>query len=295
MTKSSSTFLIHSTTKNPTNGQTCLQFQQSLLVLIHFHLIKRLCKSSEVIHDAPSLTLRSLKQEVSTFFKNVGHVSLYFFESSLLAVKMVFRTHTFHVVPNDFPQLYLFAAFFDAEVQSVFLHLKTINTMKELSAFSHVICGLKVTLANQNDLEFLNKTSFSLTIQSSMLNVSHTITRVSLRVNAFGDEGARALADVIKNNVSVTDIDLSENSIGAEGAIALAEALKVNTVVTSIDLSENSIGAEGARALAEALKVNTVVTSIDLSENSIGAEGAIALAEALKSNSKIEIIGFHLQ
>ena len=78
-----------------------------------------------------------------------------------------------------------------------------------------------------------------------------------------------------------------DNFIGAEGARALAEPLKQNTTLTHLNLMSkcvavfnvgdeiqltcdsfvlaNEIGAEGARALAESLKQNTTLTQLNLS------------------------------
>ncbi|KAL0243300.1 hypothetical protein GEMRC1_005861 [Eukaryota sp. GEM-RC1] len=55
----------------------------------------------------------------------------------------------------------------------------------------------------------------------------------------------------------------TDTAVTTEGARALADALKVNVSVTSIDLIGNFIEDEGVRALAEALKVNASVTIID--------------------------------
>jgi len=116
---------------------------------------------------------------------------------------------------------------------------------------------------------------------------------LNLRSNGFGDEGAKALAEVLPKNNTVTEINLGWNYICADGAKALAEALHKNNTITQIDLDGNEIGAEGAKALAKALHKNNnnnnnpVVTEITLRHNDIGAEGAKALAEALHENNTV--------
>ena len=62
----------------------------------------------------------------------------------------------------------------------------------------------------------------------------------------------------------------SQNGIGAEGAKQLAECLRDNTALTSLALWNNGIGAEGATQLAECLRINTALTSLDLRNNAIG-------------------------
>jgi Ran GTPase-activating protein (RanGAP) involved in mRNA processing and transport len=44
--------------------------------------------------------------------------------------------------------------------------------------------------------------------------------------NSIGDDGAKALSKMLKDDTSLTRLDLSNNSIGNKGAIALAEMLK---------------------------------------------------------------------
>ncbi|KAL0229010.1 hypothetical protein GEMRC1_013630 [Eukaryota sp. GEM-RC1] len=313
-----------STMQSPDKREKCLHFQQSLLILIHLHLLRRRLKSSISVTQQSSLSIElysihdnflRLKQEIPTFYKNVGYVSQRFFQSAHLATKMFFQTTTFKVASEDLNQLSALSSFFKADLHSVFLLiLKESFTVEEFLKYSRVILGISFAVTNHNVLEFLNKSCvyfpclkqvhvafygpgpafsnpllfvleselFSLLIE--LLIIDTTVTSVNFSGSLLGDEGVRALADALKVNTTVTDYYLSRNSIGDEGARALADALKVNTSVTDVELSRNSIGVEGARALADALKFNTSVTNIDLSSNSIGDEGARALADALKVN-----------
>ncbi|KAL0239365.1 hypothetical protein GEMRC1_009473 [Eukaryota sp. GEM-RC1] len=283
-----------------------LHFQQSLLILINVHLLRSLCESSlEWDREEPRDGFLCLKNELHSFFKKVGYVSHHFFESAFLATKVYLQTNTFHVEPEDLPQLSSFASFFGAEIQSVFLHEDRSFNAEKFINYSNVISGLELTLENHNDLEFLNKSSlifprlkelhvcadFSISMPLiELLKVNTAVTSIDLDYHFIGAEGGITLSDAIKVNNSIHCINLNSNSIGSEGASALAEALKVNTTVTRIDLCANSIGPEGASALAQALKVNTALTRIDLCANSIGPDGASALAEALKVNCIITSI-----
>ncbi|KAL0233167.1 hypothetical protein GEMRC1_011912 [Eukaryota sp. GEM-RC1] len=285
-----------------------LSFQQSLLVLIHLHFLSHLLKSSlEWDCGEPRRALLNLKKHLPTFFNKVGYVSHHFFESALLSTKVYFQTNTFHIASSDLPQLRSFASFFGADVQSVFFHVNRTFRVEEFLRYSPVVSGLELELENENDLEFLNKSSFFFPLLKELhvclrhrstislplielLKANDTVTSIDLRNKSVRDEGARALADVLKVNSRVTSIDCRDNSVGDEGARALAEALKVNTAVKCIDLGSNSIGRQGARALAEALKVNPTVTSIDVWNNYIGDEGVTALAEALKVNTAVTCI-----
>ncbi|KAL0239958.1 hypothetical protein GEMRC1_010066 [Eukaryota sp. GEM-RC1] len=280
---------------------THFPLQQSLLVLIHLHYLRRLIKFS-TSPLRPCAGVHTLNSSVSTFFKQVGYVSRHFFESALLATKVFFQTNTFRVFSKYLPQLRSYASSFGADMPSVFVHQFGTFNAEEFLSYSNVISGLDLFLENHNDLEFLNKSSLffprlkqlDVHVHSfisigffELLNTNAPVTRIRFSSGSIGDEGVKALSEALKVNVTVTDVDLTSNYIGHEGARALADALKVNSAVTSVDLSMNSIGYEGARALAEALKVNNVVTSVDLRYNNIGDEGARALAEALKVNNVV--------
>ncbi|KAL0242942.1 hypothetical protein GEMRC1_005505 [Eukaryota sp. GEM-RC1] len=272
-----------------------IHVQQTLLIIIHLHLLRRLLERTNI---PPQLA--ALKTALPTFFGQAGYVSNHFLDSSCQAVKVYFEVHTVHAYLEHLPKLTSLASFFLEWINNLFSYTlaKLLNLRR-----------LRIVLRKPSDLEFLNnssslfprlkqlevevatqRTSVSLLLIEA-LKTNTTVTSVNLEDNSIGDEGARALTEAVKVNASVTGIDLGFNyRIGDEGTRALAEALKVNAAVTSIVLSENSIRAEGARALAEALKINASVTSVNLVSNYIGDEGARALAEALTVNTSVTSI-----
>ncbi|KAL0242932.1 hypothetical protein GEMRC1_005495 [Eukaryota sp. GEM-RC1] len=107
-----------------------LKFQQSLLTLIHLHFLSRMLEASpEWKRDEPHRALRTLKTVLPTFFSQVGYVSHYFFESVFLATKMFFLRNTFHVIPENLPQLFSIASFFQSRC-----------TICILTCFSYLLC-----------------------------------------------------------------------------------------------------------------------------------------------------------
>ncbi len=100
--------------------------------------------------------------------------------------------------------------------------------------------------------------------------------------NQNGDEGAKAIAENLKN---LTELDLCMNQIGDEGAKAIAENLKG---IVSLNLGFNQIGVQGAKAISENLKN---LTELDLENNRIGVKGAKAIAENLKNLTKLNFGG----
>ena len=94
---------------------------------------------------------------------------------------------------------------------------------------------------------------------------------LSLFGERIGDEGAKQLAEALRNNRRLRTLDLWSNDIGPKGAAALAAALAVNNKLDKLYLNENKVGAEGARALVKALaSPSTVLTSLWLSRNGLG-------------------------
>ena len=74
-----------------------------------------------------------------------------------------------------------------------------------------------------------------------------------------------ALAAIQAN--ATTTLDLGYNRVGPDGARALADALKENTTLTTLGLSRNGIGDDGAQALLAAI---TDLLDVDLNVTCAG-------------------------
>lgn len=101
----------------------------------------------------------------------------------------------------------------------------------------------------------------------------------------FWEEGARALAEAMKETRTVRKLELASNMLGDGGVKVLADAIKETKTVTSVYLVQNLVGDEGARALAEAIKESGTVTSLNLTLNFVGDEGVKSLAEAIRKSA----------
>ncbi|KAL0229179.1 hypothetical protein GEMRC1_013799 [Eukaryota sp. GEM-RC1] len=292
----------------------CLHFQQSLLTLIHLHLLKRLFNSrQEYNRREPHIQFLNLKHQVSTLFQKVGFVSHHFFQTSFLALTLFFQTNTFPIVPNDFSPLHSFACFFGADVKSIFLHLKDSFKVEEFLSYADAFTRLDLSLEDCNDLELVTRASqyfprlahFHVDIRGHRHSVGpsgamvlantlkgyNLVTSIYLNGNSIGVEGGRALACVLETNSSIKSIDLSYNGIIDDGVSSLANMIKVNNILKRIELCANAITDAGAISVAAAVKVNTTLADVNLSSNNIGAEGTTALAEALKVIRSVKVFG----
>ncbi len=95
-------------------------------------------------------------------------------------------------------------------------------------------------------------------LPKSPLFLSHTRFAHSLGYNKIRDEGARAIAEALKINVTLKDIKCVRGLLFSIVELWLTRFL----TACAHSLRANSIGAEGARAIAEALKSNTTLTTI---------------------------------
>jgi hypothetical protein len=109
---------------------------------------------------------------------------------------------------------------------------------------------------------------------SSAIQTNTTITTLVITNSWIDDTTAKCFADAIQANrqTKITNLDLGSNKIGNEGANALAEMLKTNTTINTLCLCWNQIRNEGDKAIAQAIKANpqTKITTLDLENNLIG-------------------------
>ncbi|KAI9003158.1 hypothetical protein BC832DRAFT_95391 [Gaertneriomyces semiglobifer] len=105
----------------------------------------------------------------------------------------------------------------------------------------------------------------------------------------IGENGAKALAVVLKKNSSVKKLDLTDNWIGVGGGV-LVQSLQINRVLRELNLSGNHIDADGGREIAEMLQFNMTLEVLNLSNNQLGDREAQSLAEGLRQNSTLKVL-----
>lgn len=109
--------------------------------------------------------------------------------------------------------------------------------------------------------------------------------------NAFGDEGARQLAELLGNLHSLKYLRAADCAIRDEGAVFVADALSRNTSLKTLDLSHNLISDIGAEQIGQALQTNRTLEGLYLWHNRVFHSGAEALALALASNNTLKSLG----
>ena len=135
-------------------------------------------------------------------------------------------------------------------------------------------------------------------------SINTSIKTLSLISNPLGDEGAKALAEMLGGsetkgirtfNNTLEHVDLTGCEIGPVGAEHLAQALRVNTSVKTLKLGDNPLHDKGTKPLAEMLggsdgTVNTTLEHVELAGCKIGSVGAKHLAQAMCMNTSVKTL-----
>uniref|UniRef100_A0A803T7B5 NACHT domain-containing protein n=2 Tax=Anolis carolinensis TaxID=28377 RepID=A0A803T7B5_ANOCA len=91
---------------------------------------------------------------------------------------------------------------------------------------------------------------------SAYLDSFFFVSDLSLRGNAIGLAGAKAMAGALKVNGTLRRLNLQENLLGMDGAICIATALTRSHSLTYINLQGNRIGESGAKVITDAICTN---------------------------------------
>jgi Ran GTPase-activating protein (RanGAP) involved in mRNA processing and transport len=121
-------------------------------------------------------------------------------------------------------------------------------------------------------------------LANALVTRNASMLELDLTCNAITSVGVRALVDDNVDAVkTLTKLCLRENPVGSEGAIILADALGRNAMpsLKRLDLSVCHIDDDGFVALVSALEQNTSLQIIDFNYNDIGERSVMALAEIL--------------
>eukprot|EP01105_Mastigella_eilhardi_P023743 TRINITY_DN603_c2_g1_i1.p1 TRINITY_DN603_c2_g1~~TRINITY_DN603_c2_g1_i1.p1 ORF type:complete len:968 (+),score=210.65 TRINITY_DN603_c2_g1_i1:40-2904(+) len=113
------------------------------------------------------------------------------------------------------------------------------------------------------------------------------LTELNIGYNSIGVEGARALAEALRVNITLRVLNAPGNKFGDAGVIALAGALKESNSIESLNVASNGVGFEGIVALCSALQSNSTLTSLSIQYNNCGPQGAQHIAALIKGNSRI--------
>ena len=117
---------------------------------------------------------------------------------------------------------------------------------------------------------------------------SSNIVRLLLANNRLGNEGGKAIAQGLEENVSVRELDLSENMLGQNAICSLGEMLNKNQTLVKLNLSRNDLTDPDVESLLKSLCGKTSLKELDLSHNILCDQFAEQLSNVLTTNFVLE-------
>lgn len=134
-----------------------------------------------------------------------------------------------------------------------------------------------------------------------IVEVSESLTCLSISENKLGDPIAEAVSIVLTNNQNLQELYLAWNNLSSVGGEKIFKALGKNKGLRVLDFGWNSLGsnmkvikknaATFIDTLSAALKENTSLLHLSLSNNGFSFEESQKIAEGLNNNKNI--YGFH--
>ncbi|CAH1791138.1 unnamed protein product [Owenia fusiformis] len=113
-------------------------------------------------------------------------------------------------------------------------------------------------------------------------------SELSMRYHGLGPLGTRAIARVLRDNVSLEKLDLSGNWMEGDGGKAMARALEDNDYILDLTLADNRLGSRGAQHFSRILSNNAAVRKINLSGNNFDEDDGPCFAEAIEENRNLQ-------
>ena len=115
-----------------------------------------------------------------------------------------------------------------------------------------------------------------------------TIVRLFLTNSHLGDEGGKAVAKGLEENVSVRELDLSGNMLGQKAISSIGEMLNKNQILEKLNLSRNNLTDPDVESLLASLCRKTVLKELDLSQNILCDQFAKQMSFVLEKNIVLE-------
>lgn len=119
--------------------------------------------------------------------------------------------------------------------------------------------------------------------------VRHIVdNEITMRYHGLSPTAAKAIALVLRNNISLEKLNLDGNWIGSEGGECMARMLEENEYITELSLADNKLGTEGARSICRMLNINAGLRKINLSGNEFVDTDAAFFASILENNKYLK-------
>jgi len=152
---------------------------------------------------------------------------------------------------------------------------------------------LASALPNMSSLTRLNlaSTSEGFGLVAGSLPCCQHLRHLDLSGNAIRAQGAKDLAEWLKQCVCLETLVLSNNLFGEDGTSILMHGIPgIPTTLKSLFLADAGIGPEGAGLLAKVLPTCEGLEVLDVSYNGLGKDGMTLLAKALPRCPRLRVL-----
>lgn len=120
--------------------------------------------------------------------------------------------------------------------------------------------------------------------------LAETLRCLNISDNTFGEEGARALTDALKNAPLLETLLLRDDALGDDGVRLICEVLAGTAPMLKVlDISGNEMALRGAKGLAKLLAVGKV-REVLAEDNELGSLGAVRLAKGIEEGCCLEML-----
>lgn len=117
-----------------------------------------------------------------------------------------------------------------------------------------------------------------------------TLEKLNLQGNWMEGDGGAAMARMLEDNDYITELVLSDNKLGTVGATCFCRMLSVNAGLRKLDLSGNKFQDKDAQIFADALENTKYLKELHLARNSFGSDAGEILGPAISANDILEVL-----
>ncbi|KAK3576783.1 hypothetical protein CHS0354_014604 [Potamilus streckersoni] len=110
-----------------------------------------------------------------------------------------------------------------------------------------------------------------------------TDSEITMRWHGLGPVAAKAIALVLRDNITLEKLNLQGNWMQGEGCVAMARMLEENDYITELNLADNKLGTIGAQSLCQMLGVNATLRKLDISGNDFTDKDASTFALGMEN------------
>lgn len=109
-----------------------------------------------------------------------------------------------------------------------------------------------------------------------------SLKNLYFRNSRIGDEGALAVASLLRGNTSLVELEIFNCAISERGGTAIGEALKTNFCIEKLSIGENILNKRDVEQIQQSVIFNTQYNQMKESNNKFDGFAHTLISESLK-------------